>query len=465
MKKRTWTWLIVAIAAAILVVYVARSSRTDIVIDGSRVVVKLAPEPGQNWSEYNIILISIDTLRADHMGCYGYVKNTTPNIDRLAEKSLLFESAYSQAPDTIPALRSIMTGCIISNENRGDIISYYHNATFLSEILGKNGYLTAGFTDHLGLGNKNEDEHILVKGFESFQNFGTGRSEVTSHILTGNVIKWLEQNYKNKFFLWVHYFDPHFNYNPLPEYKNLFGFEVKNCGRVYNGIDITKIRKIEKDLTKEEIECLVSLHQGEIFYTDEHIGRLLDKVKDLNLEKRTVIIITADHGEEFRERTRIGHRLTVYNELIHVPLIISIPKQKPNRIKAIIGTKEIFNILSNLVSNKDVEFYDEDIVSRTYLYFKRGKTKPNYFTIISGDYKYICNPTTGKEELYDLKVDPGEKTNLAKKFRARKQKRRLRHKLLSWIDKNNVKVNEPSKEALKSEEELNKRLRSLGYVR
>jgi len=118
-----------------------------------------------------------------------------------------------------------------------------------------------------------------------------------------------------------------------------------------------------------------------------------------------------------------------------------------------------------LVSNRSVELNDEDIVSRTYLYFKGGKTKPNYFTIVSEDCKYICNPTTGREELYDLKIDPGEKTNLAEKFSARKQKRRLKHKLLSWIDKNNVKVNEPSKEALESEEELNKRLRSLGYVR
>jgi arylsulfatase A-like enzyme len=315
------------------------------------------------------------------------------------------------------------------------------------------------------LGDKNEDAYILSKGFESFQNFGTSRSEVTSHTLTENVINWLDQNCKNRLFLWVHYFDPHYNYNPLAEYEGLFGFEEKSCERVYNGIDIRKIRKIEKDLTKEEIECLVSLHRAEIFYTDEHIGKILDRVKELNLEENTVIVITADHGEEFRERTRIGHRLTVYNELIHVPLIIKIPKQKPNRIKATIGTKEIFNILSNLVSNRSVELNDEDIVSRTYLYFKSGKTKPNYFTLISGNCKYICNPTTGREELYDLKIDPGEKTNLAEKFSARKQKRRLKHKLLSWIDKNNVKVNEPSKEALESEEELNKRLRSLGYVR
>lgn len=465
MKKRLWTWLIVAIAAAILVVSVGRSSRKDIVIDGGRVIVKLTPEPGQNWSDYNIILISIDTLRADHMGCYGYEKNTTPNIDQFAKESIVFENAYSQAADTIPALRSIMTGCIISNENRKDIISYYHSAIFLAELLTERGYLTAGFTDHHGLGNKNEDEYILVKGFESFQNFGTSRSEVTSHILTENVINWLEQNYKNKLFLWAHYFDPHYNYNPLPEYENLFGFGEKSCERVYNGIDITEIRKIEKYLTKDEIECLVCLHQAEIFYTDEHVGKVLDKVKELNLEGNTVIIITADHGEEFKERTRIGHRLTVYNELIRVPLMIKIPNQKPGKIKANIGTKEIFNILSNLISNKGVEFNGGDIISRTYLYFKGGKTKPNYFTIVSESCKYICNPTTGKEELYDLKVDPGEKKNLAKKFRGKKQKRRLKQKLLSWIDKNNVKANEPSKEALESEEELNKRLRSLGYVR
>jgi arylsulfatase A-like enzyme len=465
MNKKVATLLIGVTAAVVFVVLVRLRHEEETTPDRYSTVEVTISDKGHSWADYNIVLISVDTLRADHMGCYGYGRNTTPNIDRLAKESLLFENAYSQAPDTMPALRAIMTGRVISNENREDIISYYHNATFLAEILGKKGYLTAGFTDHRGLGNKNEDEHMLVKGFESFQNFGTSRSEVTSHKLTEKVINWLEQSYKKKFFLWIHYFDPHFNYNPLSEYEGLFGFSQGDCGRVCNGVDIKKIREIEESLTKEEIESLVSLHQAEIFYTDEHIGKILDSVKELNLEGDTVIILTADHGEEFKERTRIGHRLTVYNELIHVPLVIKIPKQKPNRIKVSIGTKEIFNILSNLILNKDVEFDDEDIISRTYLYFKGGETKPNYFTIVSGNYKYICNPTTGKEEFYDLKVDPGEKRNLAKKFRDRKQKRRLKHKLLSWIDKNNVKVNEPSKEALKSEEELNKRLRSLGYVR
>ena len=183
------------------------------------------------------------------------------------------------------------------------------------------------------------------------------------------------------------------------------------------------------------------------------------------IERNTIIIITADHGEEFKERTRIGHERTVYNELIRVPLMIKIPNQGPAKIKANIGTQEIFNVLSKLDSNKGVEFSGGDIISRTYHYYKGGKTESNDFTIISENYKYIYNPTTGKEEFYNLQKDIGEKNNLIRNSAYEGKKQELKQKLISWINKNNIKAQEPSKEALKSEEELNKRLRSLGYVR
>lgn len=408
----------------------------------------------------NVILISIDTLRADHLGCYGYEKNTTPNIDEFSKNAFLFENAYSPAPLTTLALRSIMTGRLISNDNKNDIISYYNDATFLAEILSERGYLTVGFVDHRGLGHH---RLTLSKGFNSFHNFAKDHMSVTSHILTENVINWLERNHKNKFFLWVHYFDPHFNYNPLPEYEELFGFSKEDCGRIYNGIDIEKIRKIEHDLTKKEVECLISLYDAEIFYTDKYIGKLLGKIKDLNLETNTVIIITADHGEEFRERTRIGHEMTLYNELIHVPLIIKMPNQAPAKIKENISTKEIFNILSNLDSNKSIKF-DENIISRTYHYYKNHRTEPNDFTIISKNYKYIYNPKTKKEEFYNLQEDIEEKNNLIMNAGSADKKQELKQELISWINKNDIKVKEPTKKALENEKELNLKLRSLGYL-
>jgi len=418
----------------------------------------------------NVILISIDTLRADHVGCYGYERNTSPNIDSFANDSLFFENAYSPWPTTVPALNSIMTGALISNERIKDITSYYFNATYLAEILRNKGYYTAGFTDHYALGTKNKrfgkEWYVIQKGLDTFQNFGKGHKDVTSHILTENVINWLDRNHKNKFFLWVHYFDPHHNYAPLPKYEGLFGYSIiRSYGRIYNPMDILEIRKIEKSLTKKEIECLKCLYDSEIFYTDMCIGKVFDIIKELNLWENTVIIITADHGEEFRERIRIGHGTSVYNEVIRVPLIIKIPNRAPAKIKANIATQEIFNIVLNLASKKEIEFNDEDIISRTHPSGRELKANLNDFTIVSGNYKYIYNPETRNEEFYYLQKDVTEKNNLLADSTYEAKKLELKQKLKSWMFKNNAGVQAPSKEALKSEEELNRRLRSLGYVR
>jgi membrane-anchored protein YejM (alkaline phosphatase superfamily) len=417
--------------------------------------------------ELNVIIISIDTIRPDRLGCYGYEKNTCPNIDGFAKESVFFENAYSPWPSTMPALNSIMTGTLISNERIKDITSHYFKTTYLAEILSKRGYCTAGFTDHYALGNKkkgNNEWYVIQKGFDTFENFGKGRKDVTSAVLTENIARWLDRNHREKFFLWAHYFDPHFNYNPLSEYEDIFGFAEKDRGRIYNPMDILEIREIEKNLTEEEIEGLMCLYDSEIYHTDMQIGRVLGKVKELKLWEDSVIIITADHGEEFRERTRVGHGTTVYNELIRVPLMVKIPGRAPVRIRANIGTQEIFNIICRLVSNKEIEFNDADIISRTHS-GRKEKARPTDFTIISGDYKYICQPETGKEEFYYLREDVAERNNLLADSTYEGKKLELREKLVSWIRKNNVRVKGLSEEALRSEEELDKRLRSLGYVR
>ncbi len=424
---------------------------------------KIVFEDNHELADYNIVFISIDTLRADRLGVYGYEKNTSPNIDLFAKESLVFLNAYSPAPATIPAFRSMMTGKLISNENKEEIISYYYNATFLTEVLGQKGYRTVGFTDHRGLGDKQKRSHSFIKGFDDFYNLGKGRAEVTSHHLAEGVLNWLDENHQEKFFLWVHFFDPHFNYHPLPEYEETMGFSPADSGRIFSGIDQPKLREIEANLTEQEVEGLVSLYDAEIFYTDKYVGKVLEKLAALDLLNKTVIVLTGDHGEEFKERTRIGHERTVFNELIRVPLLIRIPGQRPARIESSLSTREIFNILSNLDSIGSLELESENIISRTYHFYKGDRVEPNDFAIISGGYKYVYNPGTGREELYDLRSDVGEKNNLVEQMDEKKQQ--LREKLISWIDENRVEVEAPSQETLEMEEELNERLKALGYVR
>ena len=286
MTKKITIVSIVIIAAVLFVILSKRNAFNTAPIELIHSEPVTITDHDGKWPDYNILLITVDTLRADHCGCYGYSKNTTPNINALAKQSILFENAYSPAPATIPALRSIMTGRVISNEAIDDIISFYHEAVYLGEIIKKRGYRTAAFTDHLGLGKVNEKAsanllhaHEVIRGFDTFKNSGKGVEHATSHLLTQDIIGWLDENHDKKFFLWAHYFDPHFNWVPSPEYESLFGYDSEKSGRVFNGIDMSEVRKIEKYLTQNEIQSLINLHDAEIFYTDKYIGQVLEKVK------------------------------------------------------------------------------------------------------------------------------------------------------------------------------------------
>ena len=378
-----------------------------------------SPDSPKPASDYNIVLITVDTLRADHLGCYGYQKGTSPNIDRFAEESILFEKAYSPAPVTVPALRAMMTGRLVSNEDKEDLVSYYNQTPFLAQILREKGYRTAGFTDHHGLGGSDRKgelgashTHSLHKGFDTFENLGKSRKEITSDELSERALEWMGQNHGARFFLWIHYFDPHYNFRASSEHEGLFGFSTVSSGRIYNGIDIMDIRKIVHSLSPSEIKSIIALYDSEIFFTDKHIGKVLDRVKVLGLDRSTVIVVAADHGEEFKERTRIGHERTIYNELIHVPLIVKIPGEKPRRIRSTVTTTRIFDFLSG-PGAPSIESLKNGgpAVSRTFHYYKDDRVEPNDFAIISGSYKYVLNPGTRKEELYNVSNDDLEMFN------------------------------------------------------
>lgn len=394
----------------------------------------------------NVILISIDTVRADHLPCYGYKKNTTPNICKFAEQGVLFENAYSQAPVTVYALLSMMTGRVVSNKPKEEIISFYGNVSHLSEVMHSNGYTSAAFTDHIGL------DKVKYRGFDSWLNVGQGLHNITSQVLVPPVLDWLDDNYSKRFFLWVHFFDPHYDYMALPEYEKKFG-SSKNCGRIYNGVTIRELRKIsDSNMTQREIECVIGLYDAELFYTDLYVGKILDKIDSLMLSSKTLVIITADHGEQFNERGYIGHEINVYNELLRVPLIMKSPYLKPGTIQRNFATKDIFHVISNQ------KIPDEEVVSRSYQFYG-NTTKPHEYAVISGQHKLIYTPDKRKVEFYDLEKDPGE----TKSINHTKLKS-MKDGILSWVAKNNVTTANLTAGMEIAEQEANERLRSLGYA-
>lgn len=420
----------------------------------------------------NILLITVETLRADHLRCQGYEEDVAPNLCAFGEEGLLFENAYTPAPVTIPALRALMSGTLVSNEDLTEIIAHHETPPSLAAKLAKRGYITAGITDHRGLGDlslQRPKSSVIIRDFQHFENLGEGRERKTSARVASSVEEWLAGHRSEKFFLWTHLFDPHFNWVPREETQRAFGYREDDCGRIRNGIDIEEIRTIEKDLSPREIECLAALYHAEIFETDRLIGDILRRLEQLGLADHTLVIILGDHGEELRERDRIGHEWTVYNELIHVPLMIGNPRSdRVIRQPEPISTLAIHDYILAAVEGRKLEALPP-VVSRAFHYYGQNtadprefQTRPNEFALISGNLKIISTPLEGKNELYDLSKDPAERRNL---WGPNEESDRMALELRSWIDANRADPGAITSDAMDSYMEMVERLRALGYTR
>jgi hypothetical protein len=426
---------------------------------------------GFECKDCNVVILSLDTVRADYLPCYGFENDTAPRICEFIDDSLQFNHAYSPAPSTVPALTAIFGGSVIANEDAGEQLAHYERVTLLAERLAGLDYTTAGITDHRGFGDLEgvrPRSANLLRGFQSVVNIGGGKSVRMSAEVSDLALEWLDANHTEKFYLWVHYFDPHFNYMPPPELEGRFGFDAATCGRIRNGIDITEIRELEDDLTEREVECLSALHQAEIFDTDQHVGRVLARIDELGLSENTLVIFTTDHGEEFLERTRIGHEQTVYNELVRVPFAIRNPRHPAREtVEEPISTVSLYPIILGAVSGSPIKL-DPYVVSRTYLHTAVMRKNPDStagppeaFAMVRGSSKIILKPRTDHLEIYDLLADLGERDDLS----SAADPANLQGHLRRWLVENTAAAMQPSPESEQSFEETEERLKSLGYVR
>lgn len=285
----------------------------------------------------NVILITLDALRADHLSCYGYIRKTSPNIDQLAKEGALFKQAIAQSPWTVSSLPSIMTSTyphthsIMQSNNR-------LNSTVvpLAKVLKDNGYSTGAISSrHMG----------DIRGIEIGFDLLDCDWDIKTDEVTKRAIKYLESNQNKKFFLWLHYFDPHGPYRPPQPYKTRYlndGFVINKINRsapiemgigsgdhsVYGGFRHIAPYVIEDNIT--DVNYYISQYDGEITFVDEQIGILMKELENLSIDKNTLVIITADHGESLGEHELYFVHGTSYEEVIKVPLIVkyggSIPK-------------------------------------------------------------------------------------------------------------------------------------------
>lgn len=310
---------------------------------------------GRDRQRPNVVFILVDTLRFDHLTPYGYRRDTSPNIARaLARPGAVVESAYSQAPWTLPSVVSFLTSRY-PGEVLGDDAAAYGippGAPILAEAMAKRGYETGGFfaNEILHAGNG------FARGFDTFYSppndpnnpTATGDVRPDAAALTARLLPWLEAHRNRPFFLYAHYIDPHDPYDNPEIVDNRSPFEppCPGCvsGRHIQGVYAGKIPLHDPE---RDTEHLKALYDSEIHYADRFIGRLIDSLPP-DVLRNTLIVLTADHGEEFHEHGGWKHGFTLYEEQIHVPLLVRWDGHVPagSRLR---GTVRLLDLAPTLV--------------------------------------------------------------------------------------------------------------------
>jgi arylsulfatase A-like enzyme len=275
------------------------------------------------------MLIVIDTLRADHLSVYGYHRRTSPSLDRLARHAVVYSRAISVGTWTIPSHASMFTGLLPMTHGAYRAVgSQWSLATPLApeiitvaERLATAGYQTAAF-----VGNDTYLHPIfgLDQGFKLYETRGLWRADR----VTRRAIRWLERHYEQPFFLFLNYLDPHEPYAAPAPYDHAFPGRRDGMRNLAH-----RVRDEGRAPTAEELEHCVSQYDGDILYTDHHLGRLLERLRDLGRYRDALIIVTSDHGELLGEHGRLGHGTFPYDDVVRVPLIVKYPGQTEGRIE------------------------------------------------------------------------------------------------------------------------------------
>lgn len=350
----------------------------------------------------NIVVITIETTRSDHLPCYGYYRNTTPNICEFAEQNIIFENAYSQASYTLPSMTSMHTSKYPRElETMNMSSSLPKDKLTISEFLNDKGYYT------VGVGNAPfvHPDFGLDRGFDRY-NYVEVDSE--KHIEKALDIK---QEIGEPYFMWLHLFDPHGPLDPKEKFKGAY---ADNSSEAVSS-KLTGREYAEKNLSERDIEYLRNRYDEELLSVDESVGNLFDNLKDDGEFEDATIIITADHGKDMMEHGWFGHGTSLHNVNIKVPMTFKSGRNKTGRIKEPVGIIDIFPTIKDIF-NEDNSNTKGQSLFETIETEDRGYVISQHFNntaVIDEKYKYINRPKrSDKDWLFNLYKDPKEKNNL-----------------------------------------------------
>lgn len=403
-------------------------------------LVHLYPSGTNNRKPLNVLLITIDTLRADRLSCYSSAHLSTPNIDILAEKGILFTRAFAHTSTTLPSHTNILLGTTPLSHGVHDNNNFVVRDEFLTlaELLKSHGYSTGAFVGAFPL----DSVFGLAQGFDTYDDdYNTpisGKGEIgerKGQIVIDRALAWLNKA-RSPWFLWIHCFDPHDPYAPPEPFKTQFAER---------------------------------LYDGEVAYIDSLIRKLINYLEEKSLFKNTLIIFTGDHGESLGEHGEITHSFFAYNSAIWVPFFICSPGVKPRIVHHNVAHIDIFPTVCEILQIKKPDF----LPGISLLPFLKGKKLPRryiYFESLSPYFrmgwapirgfihetdKYIDSPIP---EFYNLKKDFSERQNLAEKIKVDEHKKQLDLIL------NTHSCMGTGKAQQKMDREAIKKLESLGYV-
>lgn len=407
----------------------------------------------------NILLLDLDTLRADHLGAYGYRRNTSPNIDALARRGSVFLRAYAQSGWTPPSQTSIMTSLyptVHKVNQHGQVLD--PDIPMLAEILQQNGYATAGFSQLMGSSfRRGFDEYTWRDGA-----WNEGPIDKNIEVAMRSMQQWVVQQ-SRPFFLFFHTFQVHLPYAPLERFAQRFGGDYEGP---LLGKNITEEVLKESggvQATATDREHVVAMYDAELAHLDEVIGRLLTFMEKRHLIDNTIVAVLADHGDEFGEHGIMARHGTLYNEVIRIPLIFAGPKVPAGRVfdQPVRG----IDVAPTLVRLAGIEmpkiwqgsaldsiWEGEEEVAREVL-----SEQGNRAVLIADRFKYFSNG-----HLIDLKRDPTEQRNISaeRPTMTRQMKFRL-GELLAELRQQSARSVGPVD---LTNEEM-EQLRDLGYIR
>jgi arylsulfatase A-like enzyme len=444
-------------------------------------------EPDPARPRRNVVLISLDSLRADHVGAYGYERDTSPAFDRFAKEGVLFRNAIATSSWTLPTHLTMFTGrSQVSHGVVVDTLVLSPAIPTLGEIFKEAGYATAGFVSGPYVGG----HYGYARGMDTYidlsAEWGKGaeaRAAILSPTINEKALAWLDEERKDPFFLFLHYFDIHYDFVPPPPYDTMFDPDYTGTmdGRFFIERDDVHAKMAARDL-----EHILALYDGEIRFTDEHVGRILARLKELGLMDNTVVLITADHGDEFFEHGNKGHHRTVYDEVTRIPFALHVPggEHTGRTIDEQVSLLDVFPTLLDAAGFRPPADAEGESLAGwlrgerstrqaiySDFYDKRGfnlqvaRRTATDKTI--QHFNRITHPRRGSLEYYDLAGDPGERDN-----RASEQPAKMREgieKMTDWLESQwrahrRTELSTTGVGSIEIDAETQERLKALGYV-